>query len=360
MSEPVAPTMRPYGRHILICANGDCANPEAAEALQRRFAELARQHGLSKLRNPQRVKCVLAGCLGVCSGGPIVVVYPEGTWYHHVDAAAFERIVLEHALGGQPVGELAFHQHGEAGNRDEEAGAFAAGTSAGVAAAPDGIADGASALAATGEPGAPAADQAEEPMPATLIGSTEAARARRVAARQANIRKGLVIVNTGNGKGKTTAALGVLLRAWGRDMRLGGVQFFKHENANFGELRALQRLNIPLRPMGDGFTWTSRDLDATRAKALHGWELARQAIASGSYDIYLLDEFTYLMSFGWLAPGEVVAWLSAHKPPLLHLIITGRDAPPELVAFADLVTEMREVKHPFREQGIRAQKGIEF
>ena len=177
--------------------------------------------------------------------------------------------------------------------------------------------------------------------------------------RRSKKQKGLVIVNTGNGKGKTTAALGILVRAWGRDMRIGGIQFFKHENANFGELRAMERMGVELTPMGDGFTWTSRDLDETQAKALHGWEAAKQKIASGTYDIFLLDEFTYVMSFGWLDAGEVIAWLGANKPPMLHLIITGRDAPDALIAFADLVTEMREIKHPFNE-GIRAQTGIEF
>lgn len=109
-----------------------------------------------------------------------------------------------------------------------------------------------------------------------------------------------MIVNTGNGKGKTTAALGILLRAWGRDMRVGGIQFLKHENANYGELRALQRMGVDLTPMGDGFTWTSRDLDETQAKAIHGWETAKARIASGEYDVFLLDEFTYALTYGWI------------------------------------------------------------
>lgn len=173
-------------------------------------------------------------------------------------------------------------------------------------------------------------------------------------------KKGLLIVNTGDGKGKTTAALGVLLRAWGRDMHVGGIQFFKHENANYGELRALARMGVKLTPMGDGFTWTSRDLDETQAKALHGWAVAQEQIKSGAYDIFLLDEFTYVMQFGWLDTAEVVAWLVANKPPMLHLIITGRDAPQALIEVADLVTEMREVKHPFKDQGLKAQPGVEF
>lgn len=191
-------------------------------------------------------------------------------------------------------------------------------------------------------------------------GSTAEAEERRKAARANQVKKGLVIVNTGNGKGKTTAALGILLRAWGRDMRVGGIQFLKHENANYGELRALRRMGIELTPMGDGFTWTSRDLDETQAKAVHGWETAKARIASGEYDVFLLDEFTYALTYGWIDTAEVIEWLRQHKPPMLHLIITGRNAPQALIDFADLVTEMREVKHPFRDQGIRAQKGIEY
>ena len=173
------------------------------------------------------------------------------------------------------------------------------------------------------------------------------------------VKKGLVIVNTGYGKGKTTAALGVLMRAWGRGMNIGGIQFFKHETASFGEIKATKRMGIELTPMGDGFTWTSRDMDETEAKALHGWEVAKQKIASDLYDIFLLDEFTYVMHYGWLNTHETVDWLRENKPPALHLIITGRDAPDELIEYADLVTEMKLIKHPF-EQGIKAQPGIEF
>lgn len=203
-------------------------------------------------------------------------------------------------------------------------------------------------------------DSTAQPDAALRPGSTAEAEERRKAARANRVKKGLVIVNTGNGKGKTTAALGILLRAWGRDMRVGGIQFLKHENANYGELRALQRMGVELTPMGDGFTWTSRDLDETQAKAVHGWETAKARIASGEYDVFLLDEFTYALTYGWIDTAEVIEWLRQHKPPMLHLIITGRNAPQALIDFADLVTEMREVKHPFRDQGIRAQKGIEY
>jgi cob(I)alamin adenosyltransferase len=345
MERPEPPAMRPYGHHLLICEHGDCAPPEAAAALQQRFRELAQAHGLSKLRNPQRVKCTLSECLGVCSGGPIVAVYPEGTWYHHVDSALLERIVVEHLLGGQPVEDHIFHRLA-APQPAGEADSFA----------PDHSGD----VSESAEPAKAPPEQAAAPAAGTQLGSTAAAQQRRKANRAAKKQQGLLIVNTGNGKGKTTAALGVLLRAWGRDMRVGGVQFFKHENANYGELRALDRIKVDLTPMGDGFTWTSRDIDETQAKALNGWEVAKQQILSGGYDIFLLDEFTYVMHFGWLDVAEVIGWLRANRPPMLHLIITGRDAPQALIDYADLVTEMREVKHPFRDQGIKAQKGIEF
>ncbi len=173
-------------------------------------------------------------------------------------------------------------------------------------------------------------------------------------------RKGLVIVHTGDGKGKTTAALGLFLRAWGRDMRSGGIQFLKHENANYGEHRAIRRMGIELTPMGDGFTWTSRDIDETQDRAIHGWEIAKQKIADGQYDLFLLDEFTYPLHYGWLDTTTVLAWLRDNKPPMLHLVITGRYAPQALIDFADLVTEMKQIKHPWSDQGIKAQKGVEF
>lgn len=170
-------------------------------------------------------------------------------------------------------------------------------------------------------------------------------------------RRGLLIVNTGNGKGKTTAALGLMVRARGRGLRVALFQFIKHSLAMFGEHRSLEKLEIPFQGLGDGFTWRSKDLENSAAMALAGWALAKAAISSGDWDMIVLDEFTYALKFGWVAWDEVKAALLA-RDPALHVIITGRDASPELIELADTVTEMRAVKHAF-DAGIKAQAGIE-
>ncbi len=170
--------------------------------------------------------------------------------------------------------------------------------------------------------------------------------------------QGLVIVNTGHGKGKTTAALGVLMRAWGRGMRVIMFQFIKHRSANWGESRAARKMGVDIVPLGSGFTWLSEDLEHDRRLAQEGWQRCRAAIASEEYDIVILDEITYCLTYGWLDLDEVLAVLR-RRPPRQHVIITGRDAPAALIDFADLVTEMREVKHPFA-SGVKAQPGIEF
>ncbi len=172
------------------------------------------------------------------------------------------------------------------------------------------------------------------------------------------INKGLVIVNTGKGKGKTTAAMGVVLRAWGRDMKVIMLQFIKHSTANFGEQRAAEKMGITMRAMGDGFTWRSKDLEQSAEMARAHWEDCKEVIATGGYDLVVLDEFTYPMHYGWVPVEEVIEVLR-NRPEMLHVIITGRNAPEALVEFADLVTEMQVVKHPYQ-QGIKAQPGIEF
>lgn len=182
---------------------------------------------------------------------------------------------------------------------------------------------------------------------------------QRLEARKQKVKKGLIIVNTGNGKGKSTAAFGTLLRAWGRDMRVCVVQFIKAETSNYGEIRAAHKLGIEWHSLGDGFTWLSKDIEASANKARQAWSLAQEKIASGNYDVILLDEMTYAFHYNWVDVNEMIAWLKEHKPPMLHLIITGRGAPQELIDYADLVTEMTLIKHPF-DQGILAQPGIEF
>jgi cob(I)alamin adenosyltransferase len=205
---------------------------------------------------------------------------------------------------------------------------------------------------------------AEIPVTAPIEDLSEEGRAAK-RAEQASMRahperraKDLVIVNTGDGKGKTTAALGLLLRAWGRDMKVVMLQFIKARTGSWGESRAARKLGIEIIPLGDGFTWTSKDIEKDIALAREGWEQCRARIESGEYRVVILDEMTYCFKFGWIDIQEVLEVLRK-RPEGVHVIITGRDAPPELIEFADLVTEMRVVKHPY-ESGVRAQPGIEF
>lgn len=215
----------------------------------------------------------------------------------------------------------------------------------------------------TGAPQAPTptdASGAEQPVP--LL--TDASRAEKHELKRPpkgarKLKKGLVLVNTGHGKGKSTAAFGLMLRAWGRGMRVCVIQFIKHENSKFGEQRAAKKLGIEMLAMGDGFTWVASDIDASAAKARHGWAMAQERVASGNYDVVILDEFTYPLHYGWLDTGDVVAWLRANKPEMLHLVITGRYAPEALIDYADLVSEIKAIKHPLQ-QGIRGQAGIEY
>lgn len=188
---------------------------------------------------------------------------------------------------------------------------------------------------------------------AAMRASQEAARRHPERRNQA-----LVIVNTGDGKGKTTAALGIVMRSWGQGQRVIMLQFIKSQTGNWGEIRAAKKMGIELVPLGDGFTWMSKDIDHDRALAQRCWQRCRDVIQSGAYDIVIMDEMTYCFKFGWLDIEEVLDVLRG-RPACQHVIITGRDAPPELIEFADLVTEMREIKHPYK-AGVRAQKGIEF
>jgi cob(I)alamin adenosyltransferase len=169
----------------------------------------------------------------------------------------------------------------------------------------------------------------------------------------------LLMVITGQGKGKSTSAFGVMLRAWARDYRVGVFQFVKSGKWKVGEHKAALALGgIDWEKMGDGWTWTSRDLDESAELAREGWEEVKRRIAQERYDLLLLDEFTYPMSFGWVDTDEVVSVLVG-RPGFQHVVVTGRDAPPQLVDAADLVSEVTKVKHPF-DQGIRGQQGIEW
>jgi len=168
----------------------------------------------------------------------------------------------------------------------------------------------------------------------------------------------LVIVYTGNGKGKTSAALGILMRSWGRGMSVCMLSFIKSETANFGEERAARKMGIEMIPLGGGFTWLSKDLDKDRELAQRCWALCREKIESAAYDVIVLDEITYPITYGWLDLEEVLETLR-NRPTTLHVVLTGRDAPQGLIDYADLVTEMTEVKHPYQ-KGIKAQPGIDL
>ena len=168
----------------------------------------------------------------------------------------------------------------------------------------------------------------------------------------------LVLLFTGNGKGKTTSALGVTMRAWGRGWKICWLQFIKSQTSHYGETRAAEAMGIEMIPLGDGFTWLSKDIEHDKALARECWALAREKIASAAYDLVVLDEITYPITYGWLPVAEVVETLRT-RPANVDIIMTGRNADPALVACADLVTEMTEVKHPYQ-SGIKAQPGIDF
>jgi cob(I)alamin adenosyltransferase len=170
--------------------------------------------------------------------------------------------------------------------------------------------------------------------------------------------RSIVLVNTGHGKGKSSAAFGVMVRGWGRGWRVGVVQFVKGGTWKTGERKLADQLGIEWHTLGDGFTWESDDLDRTAELGRVAWKVAAEKLASGDYDLLILDELTYPMNFGWVEAGEVTAAIR-DRAPRTSVVVTGRDAPDELVAVADTVTEMRKVKHAY-DAGISALKGIEF
>ncbi|MEA5504094.1 cob(I)yrinic acid a,c-diamide adenosyltransferase [Halotia wernerae UHCC 0503] len=181
---------------------------------------------------------------------------------------------------------------------------------------------------------------------------------RRIA--QAVPEKGLIIVNTGNGKGKTTAALGMVLRSLGHGYRVAIVQFIKGawepaEKAVFNHWEG----QLEFHAMGEGFTWETQDRDRDLDKASAAWEKSLEYILNPDFHVVLLDEINIAFKMGYLSIDEVLAGL-AQKPLHKHVILTGRGAPAALIERADLVTEMTLIKHPFRDQGVKAQPGIEY
>ncbi|MFI0721316.1 cob(I)yrinic acid a,c-diamide adenosyltransferase [Streptomyces sp. NPDC021224] len=175
----------------------------------------------------------------------------------------------------------------------------------------------------------------------------------------------LTIVHTGTGKGKSTAAFGLALRAWNQGWPVGVFQFVKSAKWRVGEERALRVLGasgeggtVAWHKMGEGWSWVQRSLDSSEEAAREGWEQVKRDLAAQTYRLYVLDEFAYPMTWGWVDTAEVVAVLR-ERPGTQHVVITGRNAPAELVAAADLVTDMTKVKHPM-DAGQKGQRGIEW
>lgn len=170
-------------------------------------------------------------------------------------------------------------------------------------------------------------------------------------------RRGLIIVHTGNGKGKSTAAFGLALRAHGRGKSVRIFQFMKVPSARFGEHRIFEQLGMPIEGLGDGFSWKSKDLERSAQLARDGWERAAAVIRAGEHFMVVLDEITYPLIFGWL-PLQPVLDCLRERPPHVNVVLTGRTAPSELIELADTVTEMTLIKHHF-DAGVPAQRGIE-
>lgn len=168
----------------------------------------------------------------------------------------------------------------------------------------------------------------------------------------------LLMVNTGDGKGKSSAAFGVMLRALARGWNVAVVQFIKSGDWKVGEEKVGRQLGVDWVSVGDGFTWDSADLDHDRQLAQEGWEQAADIIRAGSHQLVVLDELTYLWNWEWI-DGAAVAAVLRDRPPTVSIVVTGRDAPAALVEIADTVTEMRKVKHAY-DRGIAAKRGIDY
>ncbi|MDD7908452.1 cob(I)yrinic acid a,c-diamide adenosyltransferase [Pseudovibrio exalbescens] len=174
------------------------------------------------------------------------------------------------------------------------------------------------------------------------------------------IEKGLVIVHTGKGKGKSTAGFGMVFRTLGHGHRVGVVQFVKGR-IETGERMALERFGdqVTIKRMGEGFTWETQDRQRDISAARQAWDAAKELILSGDHKLVLLDELNIVLRYDYLPLDEIVRFLRDEKPEDVHVIVTGRNAKEELIEIADLVTEMTQIKHPFR-SGVKPQEGIEF
>ncbi|MDO9168996.1 MAG: cob(I)yrinic acid a,c-diamide adenosyltransferase [Methylobacter sp.] len=172
-------------------------------------------------------------------------------------------------------------------------------------------------------------------------------------------RRGLVLVNTGAGKGKSSSALGMVFRAAGWDMKVCVIQYIKGQWQT-GEQKAAERFdNIEWHAMGDGFTWDTKNPEQDIKTSREIWEFSKAKILSGEFDLVLLDEINYCCGYNWISGEEIADFIRDQKPSWTHLILTGRNAAPEVISCADTVTEMTKIKHAF-EQGIKAEQGIEF
>ncbi|MBF0274389.1 MAG: cob(I)yrinic acid a,c-diamide adenosyltransferase [Nitrospinae bacterium] len=173
------------------------------------------------------------------------------------------------------------------------------------------------------------------------------------------MKKGLIVLHTGNGKGKTTAALGIILRSVGHNLKVCMVQFIKG-NWKTGEIEALKSFEnkVKVYVSGKGFTWESKNIEEDIEAAQDAWNLAKTVIDSGKYNLVVLDELTYLIKYNFVKEEDILDALN-NKPKDLHIVITGRNASEKLIEVADLVSEVNVLKHPYKE-GIKAQKGIEF
>lgn len=168
----------------------------------------------------------------------------------------------------------------------------------------------------------------------------------------------VVVLNTGDGKGKSSAAFGVMVRGVARGWKVAVIQFIKSSDWKVGEEAVGRQLGVDWHALGSGFTWDSNDLDHDRLLAAKAWASAKALIEEGGHQLVILDELTYLCTWGWVPVADVVATI-VNRPPHVNIVITGRDAAPELIEIADTVTEMREIKHAYR-QGIAAKRGIDY